>query len=44
MKIDSFAVADSDPKTKNLRNTYLYNEELQKIGKSIESGMSGNDV
>lgn len=42
MNIDGFSVAEARIKIKNLRNTY--NQELQKIEKSIKSGMGGDDV
>lgn len=42
MNIDGFTIAEARQKIKSLRNTY--NQELQKIEKSIKSGMGGDDV
>lgn len=39
---EDFTVADVRTKIKNLRNTY--SQELQKIEKSMKSGMGGDDV
>ncbi|KAF5275783.1 hypothetical protein FQR65_LT16528 [Abscondita terminalis] len=42
MEIEDFTIADARQKVKSLRNTY--SQELQKIDKSIKSGMGGDDI
>lgn len=42
MEVDGFSVSDARQKIKSLRNTY--SQELQKIEKSVKSGMGADEV